>query len=133
MKTALLIIMVSIVLEALVEYFKTVIKMVEDGDFKTAITQVATIALGIGLAFIFNLHLFNGCMSQVYEGLHIDPTIDTVLTGILFSRGSNYFSDLIKRLTPKAIEDDLFNPDNVQIMVGDGHDMDEFLRGEVGK
>jgi hypothetical protein len=64
-------------------------------------------------------------MSEFYEGLLIDPTVDTILTGILFSRGSNYFSDLVKRLT----NIDVFNPDDVQIMVGDGSDMDDFLKG----
>lgn len=125
MSTIALIVMVAIVLEALVEYIKTILKMVEDGDYKTAITQGVTIFLGIGLAFIFHLHLFNDAMSEFYEGLSIDPTIDTILTGILFSRGSNYFSDLVKRLTNV----DVFNPDDVQIMVGDGSDMDDFLKG----
>ncbi len=125
MSTIALIVMVAIVLEALVEYIKTILKMVEDGDYKTAITQGVTIFLGIGLAFVFHLHLFNDAMSEFYDGLLIDPTIDTILTGILFSRGSNYFSDLVKRLTNV----DVFNPDDVQIMVGDGSDMDDFLKG----
>jgi hypothetical protein len=38
MSTIALIVMVAIVLEALVEYIKTILKMVEDGDYKTAIT-----------------------------------------------------------------------------------------------
>ena len=119
-------IMVAIVCEALVEYFKTVVKMFLDKDYKTAITQASTIALGISLAFIFNLRLFDDVMSQIYEGVYINPTIDMILTGILFSRGSNYFSDLVKRLTTI----DKFNPDDIQIMVGDGSDMEEFLNGE---
>jgi len=119
-------IMVAIVCEALVEYFKTVVKMFLDKAYKTAITQAFTIALGISLAFIFNLRLFDDVMSQIYEGVYINPTIDMILTGILFSRGSNYFSDLVKRLTTI----DKFNPDDIQIMVGDGSDMEEFLNGE---
>ena len=141
MKTIALIIMVAIVLEALVEYIKTIIKMVEDGDYKTAVTQGVTIAMGIGLAFIFHLCLFNGALSQFYEGLQIDETIDMVLTGILFSRGSNYFSDLITRLTGRTQEityatsgfvtdaDDDFNPEVLQVKAGDGSDMEEFLSG----
>lgn len=101
MKTITLIIMVAILLEALVEYFKTVMKMVEDKEYKTAITQGITIALGIFLAFAFNLQLFNNAMSEFYEGLHINPTLDIILTGILFSRGANYFSDLVGKLTGK--------------------------------
>ena len=106
MKTVALIIMVAIVLEALIEYAKTIYKMVEEKDYKTAITQGITIILGIGLAFLFNLHLFDDCLSEFYEGLYIEPTIDTILTGILFSRGANYFSDLVSRLTkPVATAD----------------------------
>lgn len=101
MKTIALIIMVAIVLEALVEYIKTIMHMVEEKDYKTAITQAVTIIIGVGLAFAFHLQLFNLGMSEIYEGLQINPTLDMVLTGILFSRGSNYFSDLIGKLQHK--------------------------------
>ena len=101
MKTIALIIMVAIVLEALVEYAKTIMKMVEDKDYKTAITQFVTIILGIGLAYAFKLQLFNGAMTEFYEGLEINPILDMVLTGILFSRGSNYFSDFVSKLQGK--------------------------------
>lgn len=104
MTTIALIIMVAIVLEALIEYFKTIEHMVSNKEYKTAITQGITIALGIALAFIFQLHLFNGAMSEFYGGLAINGTVDMILTGILFSRGSNYFSDLISKLTKKDIE-----------------------------
>ena len=105
MKTIALIIMVAIVLEALVEYVKTIDSMVVSRAYKTAITQGITIILGIGLAFVFHLQLFNGAMSEIYEGLKINPTVDMILTGILFSRGSNYFSDLISKLEkPSTVE-----------------------------
>jgi len=110
MKTIALIIMVSIVLEALIEYVKTIYTMIENGEYKTAITQGVSIVLGIGLAFIFNLQLFNNALSEFYEGLSINPTIDMVLTGILFSRGSNYFSDLVSRLTKPS---EIVNPDDL--------------------
>ena len=105
MKTIALIIMVAVVLEALVEYGKTIDKMITSRAYKTAITQGITILLGIGLSFVFNLQLFNGAMSEFYEGLTINSTIDMILTGILFSRGSNYFSDLVSKLQkPNIIE-----------------------------
>lgn len=127
MKTIALIIMVAIVLEALVEYVKTIDAMVVSRAYKTAITQGITIVLGIGLAFIFHLQLFNGAMSEFYEGLKINPTIDMILTGILFSRGSNYFSDLISKLQkPNVTEmigtepmDDLFFEDEEDFEVVD--------------
>lgn len=116
MKTIALIVMVAILLEALVEYFKTVLHMISEGDYKTAITQAVTIAGGIFLSFAFKTQLFNGAMAEFYEGLSLDPTLDMVLTGILFSRGSNYISDLISRLVGKrneqnALEDTFDDPD----------------------
>ena len=101
MKTIALIIMVAIVLEGLVEYGKTIDRMIVARDYKTAITQGITIVLGIALAFIFHLQLFNEGMSEIYKGLAINPTIDMILTGILFSRGSNYFSDFVSKLQRK--------------------------------
>lgn len=101
MKEIALIIMVAIVLEALIEYFKTVMHMVETKEYKTAVTQAITIALGIFLAFAFKLQLFNGAMTEFYPELSLNTALDMILTGILFSRGSNYFSDLIGKLTKK--------------------------------
>lgn len=101
MKMIALILMVAVLLEALVEYAKTVMKMVEDGQYKTAITQGVTIIVGIALAFIFSLHLFNSALAEMYEGLYINPIIDSILTGIIISRGSNYASDFIGKLTRK--------------------------------
>ena len=103
MKTIALILMVAIVLEALVEYAKTIDDMITSKAYKTAITQGVTIILGIGLAFIFHLQLFNGAMSEIYEGLTINSTVDMILTGILFSRGSNFFSDLVGKLRKPSI------------------------------
>ena len=93
--------MVAIVLEGLVEYGKTIDRMIVARDYKTAITQGITIVLGIALAFIFHLQLFNEGMSEIYKDLAINPTIDMILTGILFSRGSNYFSDFVSKLQRK--------------------------------
>lgn len=110
MKTIAIIIMVAIVTEALVEYIKTVIKMIENGEYKTAITQGITIVLGIFMAFIFNLQLFNHALSKFYE-IDINPTVDIILTGILFSRGANYFSDLVSKLTGK--KEIIMTPDDL--------------------
>lgn len=104
MKMVALIIMVAVVLEGLVEYGKTIWKMIEEGQYKTAVTQAVTIALGLFLAFSFHLELFNVAVAEVYEGLSINPVLDGVLTGILISRGSNYASDFIGLLTKKNID-----------------------------
>lgn len=106
MKMIALIVMVAIVLEGLVEYGKTIWKMVEEAEYKTAITQAITITLGIFLAFSFHLELFNVAIAEVYEGLSINPILDGVLTGVLISRGSNYTSDFIGLLVKKTADPD---------------------------
>ncbi len=121
--------MVAVVLEALVEYFKTVIKMVDMGEYKTAITQGITIVLGVLLAFVFNLQLFNNALSEFYEGIDINPTIDIILTGVLFSRGSNYFSDLIAKLTGK--NDIIMTPDDLIYDPGSASDILSSTDGEA--
>ena len=115
MKTIAMIIMVAIVLEALVEYVKTIIHMLEEAEYKTAITQGVTIVLGIFLSFAFHTELFNGALSEIYEGLKINPALDMILTGILFSRGSNYFSDFISRLTKKPLSDDFYDEEFIEL------------------
>lgn len=130
MKTIALIIMVAIVLEALVEYAKTIMKMVEDKDYKTAITQFVTIILGIGLAYAFKLQLFNGAMTEFYEGLSINPILDMVLTGILFSRGSNYFSDFVSKLQGKDKQQAIVSViDPIQNDIG--NDFDDMFYDDV--
>lgn len=105
MVTIAMIIMVAVVLEGLVEYGKTIMNMVEAREYKTAITQAITIILGIGLAFGFGLQLFNKGLTEIYPDLHISETLDMILTGIIFSRGSNYTSDLIKKLSTRDQQD----------------------------
>ena len=86
------IIAVAILIEALVEYAKTITKMVEDGEKKTAITQCATVVLGVLLSFAFNADLF------VPIGIEVNHVVGTIITGIIASRGANYISDFIKKI-----------------------------------
>ena len=108
--------MVAIVLEGLVEYGKSIMYMVEDEEYKTAITQGITIVLGVCLSFVFHCQLFNKGLSEVYAGLNINPAIDMILTAILFSRGSNYISDLIGKLAKRkgTAEDDEDDDDDYE-------------------
>ena len=76
-----LIIAVAILIEGLVEYGKNITEMFYGGEKKTAITQMVTIVVGIGLL-----------------GLTVNHYIGMVLTGIVMSRGSNYVSDLIGKI-----------------------------------
>lgn len=88
-----LIIAIAILIEALVEYGKTIIDMFDNGDKKTAITQIITIILGIFIAFAFKANVFE------LLKMPVNNAIGTVLTGIIISRGSNYASDLLSRIS----------------------------------
>lgn len=92
-----IIIAIAILVEALIEYGKTIQQTFATGEKKTAITQLIAIVLGIFLAFAFGLNAF------VIVGIAVHPIIGTVLTGIIISRGSNYASDLLSRITNPAV------------------------------
>ena len=91
--TVALIISVAILVEALVEYGKSIEGMFSEHDYKTAITQLVTIGLGIALSFAFHINVFE------VLGMEVSAIVGTILTGIIISRGSNYTSDLIGKLT----------------------------------
>ena len=86
------IIAVAILIEGFVEYGKTIADTFNDGEKRTALIQVITIVIGVGLAFAFDADMF------VPLGLTVNHYIGMVLTGIVMSRGSNYVSDLIGKL-----------------------------------
>lgn len=93
MEGIVLIIVMAIVVEALIEYAKTIGKAFASGGWKTAITQLAAIALGVLLCFTVGGDLF-----AVVGIAFAWPWLGFVLTGIIISRGANYVSDFIKRL-----------------------------------
>lgn len=82
----------AVLVEALVQYGKEIIDMIENKQKKAVIIQSLTLVLGIGIAFLFQLHIFNALDIQV------DTLTDTILTGIIISRGSNYANDLISKI-----------------------------------
>jgi hypothetical protein len=92
MKGILLVIVLAIIVEAFIEYAKSIGKMFTDGDVKTGITQLISIAVAVALCFAAGADLF--------VALGVDftwPWIGVVLTGVFGSRGANYVSDLVKR------------------------------------
>ena len=97
MNNITLIASVAILIEGLVEYGKTIMNTFETGEKKAAITQLITIVVGILLAFAFQADMF------VPVGIEVNHTVGMVLTGIVMSRGSNYVSDLLKRITNPAV------------------------------
>lgn len=134
MKAVALIIMGAVLVEALIEYVKTIWNMIEAKAYKTAITQLISILLGIFVAHSFGLQLFNWVVADMFSGFSLNRVTDVILTGILISRGSNYTSDLIGRLTKKenllgqliAIQEDGFGFDDDD----EYEDEDEFLEEE---
>jgi hypothetical protein len=86
------IIAVAVLTEALIEYAKTVAESFETKDYKTFWTQVVSVILGITMSFSFGINAFA-------TGFTVNPVIGTAITGIIISRGSNYASDLIGKLT----------------------------------
>ena len=93
MKGIVLILVMAIVVEAFIEYAKTIGKAFIGGEWKTAITQLTAIALGVLLCFMVGGDLF-----AVVGIVFVWPWLGIFLTGILISRGANYVSDFIKRL-----------------------------------
>jgi len=101
MKAIALIIMGAVLVEALIEYVKTVWHTFEVREYKTAVTQLISILLGVFIAYSFGMQLFNNVVADLYGNFSLNPITDTILTGILISRGSNYASDVIGKLTKK--------------------------------
>lgn len=93
MQTILLAIVMAVTVEALIEYVKQIAKALSSGEIKAAATQVVSILLGVLLCLAVG--------ADVYGALGVAFAVSwvgTVLTGIFASRGSNYLSDLAKRL-----------------------------------
>ena len=86
------IIAAAVFVEGLIQYGKTIAQAFETGEKKTGITQLISIIIGILIAFAFGANAFEAL------GMAVNPAIGTFLTGIVISRGSNYASDLLKRI-----------------------------------
>lgn len=93
MSGIILILALAVTVEAVVEYVKSIIKLITDKDAKTLITQLAALAVSILLCFAAGADLY------AVLGLSFAvPGIGIVLTGIFGSRGANYVSDLVRKL-----------------------------------
>lgn len=93
MKGTILILITAIVVEALIEYVKTIGKALVSGGWKIAVTQLAAIALGVFLCLMTGSDLFT------VLGIEFAwAWLGVILTGIIISRGANYVSDFIKCL-----------------------------------
>lgn len=93
MEGIILILTLSVITEALIEYGKNVGRAFMNKEYKTAVTQVAAIVASVLLCFAAGADLF-----QVVGIDFAWPWVGVVLTGILGSRGANYLSDFIAKL-----------------------------------
>lgn len=118
METIVLILVLAITVEALIQYAKTIIKMLEDKQYKTFATQVAAILIAVFISFAAGV--------DVYSLVGISFAVSwlgTLLTGIVISRGANYTSDFIKRIQ---------NPDFGEIVLEDAMEtVDESAKASV--
>ncbi len=105
MQTIVLILVLAITVEALIQYSKTIIEMLEKKQYKTFATQLAAILLSVFICFTAGVDLYT--LVGVSFTL---PWLGMLLTGIVVSRGSNYTSDFIARLQ---------NPDIGEIVLED--------------
>ena len=93
MQMILLAIVMAVTVEALIEYVKQIARAMSSGEIKAAATQVVSILLGVLLCLAVGADVY-GALGVAFAV----PWAGTVLTGIFASRGSNYISDLAKRL-----------------------------------
>ena len=96
MEGFVLIVTLAVVVEALVEYGKSIASAFLRKEGKTAVAQLAAVLLGVTLCVAGRGDLFAAAgIAFVW------PWLGTVLTGILISRGANYVSDFIGKLQKK--------------------------------
>lgn len=109
MNTLVLAVVIAIIVEALIEYAKTIGKAVMGKQYKTAVTQFTAIAIGVGLCVAASVDIF-AALGIVFSV----KAIGIVLTGIFASRGANYLSDIAKRIQ-SVISGELVLSDAVEV------------------
>lgn len=80
--------------EAIIEYSKLIFI-----DKKVNWKQLGAIVLGVLLALLAGVDLF-----AIVGVEFVVPYVGVVLTGIIFSRGSNYLADFIKLIQSNTIQ-----------------------------
>ncbi len=93
MDQLVLIFSVAIIVEALLEYTKSVVYMFTRGCVKCGVIRICAAVIGVGLALLTGVNLFAEFNIPISQ-----PWIGSALTGIIISRGSNYLNDIISRL-----------------------------------
>lgn len=93
MQGIVLIITMAIIVEALIEYAKSIGKAIAGVNWKTASAQLAAIVVAICLCFASGADLFAAIGIEF-----VWSWVGVVLTGVIISRGANYVSDFISKL-----------------------------------
>ena len=98
---------VPVVIEALISYVNMFIKKDENGKRTIYWEILASAVIGVAIALSFNADIFT------YLGVDTIPYVGTILTGIIFSRGSNYAFDILEKIVwSKANIEDILDPLN---------------------
>ena len=94
-----LVFVMAVVVEALVEYGKSIGKALLNSGWQTAVTQLCAIAVAVVLCFAAGGNLFTAV------GITFAwPWLGVVLTGVLISRGANFVSDFVKKLQARKAD-----------------------------
>ena len=91
MENMALILMLAVTAEGLVEYGKSVGKALVE---RQAVTQIGAVIVSVLLCFAAGADLYAAIGVEL-----VYPWIGVLLTGIFASRGANYISDFIGKLT----------------------------------
>ena len=97
MKGIALIVVLAIVVEALVEYGKSLLEAFRSGGWKAPVVQLIAMAVAVLLCFAAGADMF-----AVLDVEFSAPWIGVLLTGIFASRGSNYVNDMIGKIREKS-------------------------------
>ena len=94
MKAIGLLFVISVIVEALIEYFEPAFDLIEDDRIKKAAKQGTAIVLAV----IFSFQLKAGLIAILVEpfGTTVNAVFDRIVSGIFCSRGANYLSDIIR-------------------------------------
>lgn len=94
MKTIILLFMISMITEALVDYFEFLFDFIEDDSIRKVVKQMVALAISIVFAFQFSAGLI--AVATAEFGATVNPIFDSVITGIFCSRGANYLANIIR-------------------------------------
>lgn len=111
MKTILLVFVVSVIVEAIIDYFEQVFDLIEDERIKKAAKQGTALVLALIFTFEIHVTMLAALLTDTF-GIAINPIFDMLVTGLFSSRGANYASEIVRLIrnaaTPKD-DDSIFD------------------------